>query len=177
MQPLVRNGGVSGLQIDRRCVDARPERAAFGGGGYARFRFTVATGATDRIVPCRRAKGRPGGLSISSYSPINARSATESKTATQQAQCDGAWSSKASGVSQSLRERPSCPGSAPPGFECSRLSLRSVEGGFEEVREVLSGRCHPQHQIGQFLLAKAFQIRAIYPYVESPSKLACKGRR
>ena len=35
------------------------------------------------------------------------------------------------------------PGSAPPGFESSRFSallFRSVEGGFDDVREVFSGR-------------------------------------
>jgi hypothetical protein len=40
-----------------------------------------------------------------------------------------------------MRECPSCPGLAPPGFAFSRLSLRSVDGGLEDVREVPSGRC------------------------------------
>src|SRR4051794_31090000 len=36
---------------------------------------------------------------------------------------------------------PSWPGLAPPGLDFSRCSLRSVDGGLEEVREVFSGRC------------------------------------
>ncbi len=31
-------------------------------------------------------------------------------------------------------------GFAPPGLACSRRSFRSVEGGFDDVRDVLSGR-------------------------------------
>src|SRR5215207_1081076 len=53
----------------------------------------------------------------------------------------GRCSTTASGVSHITRLWPSCPGLAPPGFERSRCSLRSVEGGLEEVREVFSGRC------------------------------------
>ncbi len=33
----------------------------------------------------------------------------------------------------------SCPNFAPPGREFSRFSFLSVEGGFDELREVLSG--------------------------------------
>src|ERR1035437_8857839 len=46
-----------------------------------------------------------------------------------------------SGVSARLRACPLWPGLAPPGRDPSRFALRSVDGGFEDVREVLSGRC------------------------------------
>lgn len=35
---------------------------------------------------------------------------------------------------------PSWPGLAPPGRDCSRRSLRSVDGGLDEVRDVFAGR-------------------------------------
>ncbi len=40
-----------------------------------------------------------------------------------------------------VRLWPSCPGFAPPGRDCSRRSFRSVEGGLDDVRDVLAGRC------------------------------------
>src|SRR4051794_14780508 len=46
-----------------------------------------------------------------------------------------------SGAPAKTRLWPSCPGLAPPGFDCSHCSLRSVEGGFDDVRDVLPGRC------------------------------------
>src|SRR4051812_30640553 len=46
-----------------------------------------------------------------------------------------------SGSPAKTRLWPSCPGLAPPGFDCSRCSLRSVEGGLDDVRDVLPGRC------------------------------------
>src|SRR5579863_4963396 len=46
-----------------------------------------------------------------------------------------------SGVSDKLRACPLWPGLAPPGRDPSRFALRSVDGGFEDVRDVLSGRC------------------------------------
>jgi hypothetical protein len=36
---------------------------------------------------------------------------------------------------------PSCPGLAPPGRDFSRRTLRSLDGGLDEMREVFSGRC------------------------------------
>ena len=42
-----------------------------------------------------------------------------------------------------------------------RCSLRSVEGGFEDVREVVR-TLHPQHQLDQLFLRQALQISAIH---------------
>src|SRR4051794_30265867 len=62
-------------------------------------------------------------------------------TRPQSGQHAGRCSMTRSGSWARVRLWPSCPGLAPPGRACSRRSLRSVEGGLEEVREVVSGRC------------------------------------
>src|SRR3712207_7422811 len=58
-------------------------------------------------------------------------------TRPQSGQHVGRCSMTRSGSWARVRLWPSCPGLAPPGRACSRRSLRSVEGGLEEVREVL----------------------------------------
>ena len=59
---------------------------------------------------------------------------------------------------------PSCPGLAPPGLERSRCSLRSVEGGFEDVREVFGGRCsRSTNSINSSLLKRSRSLRPITP--------------
>ena len=46
------------------------------------------------------------------------------------------------------------------GFERSRCSLRSVEGGFDEVREVFSGRCNRStSSISSSLLRRSRSLR------------------
>ena len=48
-----------------------------------------------------------------------------------------------SGLSVRSRAWPLCPGLPPPGRDPSRLAFQSVDGGFDDVRDVLSGRCNP----------------------------------
>ncbi len=50
------------------------------------------------------------------------------------------WSRNSSGLSGSRRLCASRPGFAPPGWEFSRFSFLSVERGFDELRDILSGR-------------------------------------
>ena len=117
----------------------------------------------------RRTNGRIGGNSISSYSPINSLSASTSKASPQHGQMEGTWSSKASGSSLSARKWPSCPGLAPPGLESSRRSLRSVDGGLEELREVLSGRCNRRtSSISSSLLRRSKSPRFIQILNQNP---------
>jgi hypothetical protein len=77
---------------------------------------------------------------ISSYSPITSAVASSPNGRPQCWQCAGRWSSRTSAVSASARACPLCPGLASPGREPSRLTFRSVDGGFDDVRDVLSGR-------------------------------------
>src|SRR4028119_1566485 len=61
-----------------------------------------------------------------------------------------------------IRLWPSCPGLAPPGLDLSRCSLRSVEGGLEDVREVFSGRCsRSTSSISSSLLRRSRSLRPI----------------
>src|SRR5215207_11473503 len=74
---------------------------------------------------------------------------------------------------RSLRVRlcPSWPGLAPPGFDFSRCSLRSVEGGFEDVREVFSGRCRRSTKsISSSLLRRSSSLRPIPPFNQSKQR-------
>src|SRR5215216_2696872 len=76
----------------------------------------------------------------------------------------------------SLRVRlcPSWPGLAPPGFDFSRCSLRSVEGGFEDVREVFSGRCsRSTSSISSSLLRRS---RSLRPMRAGNQRSACAAR-
>src|SRR3954462_4413835 len=84
--------------------------------------------------------------------------------ARQHGQRSGRCSTTSSGVSLITRLWPSCPGLAPPGLEFSRWSLRSVEGGLEEVREVFSGRCRRStSSIRSSLLRRSSSPRPIPP--------------
>src|ERR671913_301710 len=84
------------------------------------------------------------------------------RAAPQQEHCSGRCSTTASGVSLATRLWPSWPGLAPPGLDVSRCSLRSVEGGLEEVREVFSGRCsRSTSSISSSLLRRSRSLRPI----------------
>src|SRR3954462_3042530 len=84
--------------------------------------------------------------------------------ARQHGQRSGRCSTTSSGVSLITRLWPSCPGLAPLGFERSRCSLRSVDGGLEEVREVFSGRCRRStSSISSSLLRRSSSPRPIPP--------------
>src|SRR4051794_26536706 len=66
------------------------------------------------------------------------------------------------------------PGLAPPGRACSRRSLRSVEGGLEEVREVFSGRCsRSTSSISSSLLKRS---RSARPMTAENQPQACRAR-
>src|SRR5215213_5188702 len=70
-----------------------------------------------------------------------------------------------------VRLCPSWPGLAPPGFDFSRCSLRSVEGGFEDVREVFSGRCRRSTKsISSSLLRRSRSRRPIPPFNQSKQR-------
>jgi hypothetical protein len=86
--------------------------------------------------------GLTGGISISSYSPINSIAASDAKVPPHSSQTSGLWSRTSSGSSASRRLCGSCPGFAPPGRALSRFAFLSVEGGLDEVREVFSGCCN-----------------------------------
>src|SRR5215218_7812812 len=78
-----------------------------------------------------------------------------------------------SALSLRVRLCPSWPGLAPPGFDFSRCSLRSVEGGFEDVREVFSGRCRRSTKsISSSLLRRSSSLRPIPPFNQSKQRHA-----
>ena len=85
--------------------------------------------------------GFTSGRSISSYSPITAPASSSANGRPQWQHCVGRCSSTRSGASDKSRACPLCPAMAPPGRDPSRFALRSVDGGFDDVRDVLSGRC------------------------------------
>jgi hypothetical protein len=59
----------------------------------------------------------------------------------QHGQTSGRWAILSEASSLKGRLCPAWPGLAPAGLARSRLSFRSVDGGLEDVRDVLSGRC------------------------------------
>src|SRR5918997_411280 len=82
------------------------------------------------------------------------------RAAPQQEHGSGRCSTTSSGVSLATRLWPSCPGLAPPGLDFSRCSLRSVEGGLEDVREVFCGRCsRSTSSISSSLLRRSRSLR------------------
>jgi hypothetical protein len=62
------------------------------------------------------------------------------------------------------------PALSPPGREFSRFSFLSVDGGFDELRDVLSGR-----QLNQLLLFQALQTSAIHAHMDSEIGVRGKG--
>lgn len=88
-------------------------------------------------------------------------------------QCAGRWSSCASTVSANARACPLWPGLAPPGREPSRLPFRSVDGGFDDVRDVLSGRCRPSSRsINSGLVSRSSSSRFTGSVNHRPPTLA-----
>src|SRR5215217_4288092 len=95
-------------------------------------------------------------------------------TRPQSGQHAGRCSMTRSGSWARVRLWPSCPGLAPPGRACSRRSLRSVEGGLEEVREVFSGRCsRSTSSIRSSLLKRS---RSARPMTPENQPQACRAR-
>src|SRR5215212_9239044 len=85
-------------------------------------------------------------------------------TAAQQEHRPGRCSTTSSGVALRIRLWPSWPGLAPPGLDFSRCSLRSVEGGLDEVRDVFSGRCsRSTSSISSSLLRRSRSLRPMTP--------------
>src|SRR5215210_3362681 len=108
--------------------------------------------------------GRTSGTSIRSCTLTVSAARSPDSAARQHGQRSGRCSTTSSGVSLITRLWPSCPGLAPPGFERSRCSLRSVEGGLAEVREVFSGRCRRStSSINSSLLRRSSSPRPIPP--------------
>src|SRR5215212_9656280 len=108
--------------------------------------------------------GRTSGTSIRSCTPTVSAARSPDSAARQHGQRSGRCSTTSSRVSLITRLWPSCPGLAPPGFERSRCSFRSVEGGLEEVREVFSGRCRRStSSINSSLLRRSSSPRPIPP--------------
>src|SRR6202789_79978 len=112
-------------------------------------------------------------MSISSYSPINCIAASGPSAPPHRSQQVGLWSTKSSGLSLNLRLCGSCPGFAPPEREFSRFPFLSVEGGFDEVREVFSGCCKRRiSSINSSLLKRSKSLRPIAPWIQTFSTLA-----
>src|SRR3954447_15462806 len=108
--------------------------------------------------------GRTSGTSIRSCTLTVSPGRSAGSAAPQPEHWSGRCSTTSSGVSLITRLWPSCPGLAPPGFERSRCSFRSVEGGLEEVREVFSGRCRRStSSINSSLLRRSSSPRPIPP--------------
>src|SRR5580692_8968932 len=117
--------------------------------------------------------GLTGGISISSYSPINSRGSSEENPPPHCSQTLGMWSRNSSGSSANRRLCGSCPVFAPPGREFSRFSFLSVEGGFDEVREVFSECCKRRiRSINSSLLNCCKSLRSIAPWIQTFSTLA-----
>ena len=89
----------------------------------------------------------------------------------------GLWSRNASGLSASRRLCGSCPGFAPPGREFSRVSFLSVEGGFDDVRDVLSGRCSRITKRAADGEYDEIEIPPVKPHVVRHRRFACQCPR
>src|SRR5215210_6872962 len=108
--------------------------------------------------------GRTSGTSIRSCTLTVSPGRSADSATPQPEHWSGRCSTTSSGVSLITRLWPSCPGLAPPGFERSRCSFRSVEGGLEEVREVFSGRCRRStSSISSSLLRRSSSTRPMPP--------------
>ena len=83
--------------------------------------------------------GAMGGISMCSYVPTISALSHGSNIWPQARQASGRWSMISSGLSLSKRNLASCPGLAPPGLLFSRRAFLSIDGGSEDVREVLRG--------------------------------------
>ena len=80
-------------------------------------------------------------------------------------------------LSASRRVCGSCPGFAPPGREFSRVSLLSVEGGFDDVRDVLSGRCSRITKRAADGEYDEIEIPPVKPHVVRHRRFACQCAR
>jgi hypothetical protein len=113
--------------------EATPERTAF-----VRFRKAWTVCALDKslfeeITGQLEAKA----IKVKTGTLVDATIITDPPHRSQRV---GLWSRNSSGLSASRRLCGSCPGFAPSGRGCSRFSFLLVEGGFDELRDVLSGR-------------------------------------
>src|ERR1700729_2547125 len=122
----------------------------------------------------RMTYGLTGGISISSYSPINSLAASDAKAPPHCSHTLGVGSRNSSGSSASRRLCGSCPSFAPPGREFSRFSFLSVEGGFDDVREFI-GSLKLEHQLDQLLFAQVLQISAVHRPKDSEIDAHGKG--
>src|ERR1700722_2972771 len=84
--------------------------------------------------------GLTGGISISSYFADQFPRGVRRESSAALLAYARRVVAKLIGSSASRRLCGSCPSFAPPGREFSRFSFLSVEGGFDDVREFLSGR-------------------------------------
>ena len=89
----------------------------------------------------------------------------------------GRESTTVSGSSAMARLWPSWPGLAPPGRDCSRRSLRSVEGGLDEVRDVLAGRCSFSTSSIRSSLLRRSRSPRLMPPRNQPSSARASPRR
>ncbi len=60
---------------------------------------------------------------------------------------------------------------APPGRDCSRRSLRSVDGGLDDMRDVLAGRCNFSTSSINSSLLRACLKRVLSVESEAPRPL------
>src|SRR4051812_26736635 len=111
--------------------------------------------------------GRTSGTSIRSGTLTVSPGRSAGSAAPHQEHGSGRCSTTSSAVSLITRPWPSCPGLAPPGLERSRCSFRSVEGGLEEVREVLLRPLQAQHQLDQLFLAQTLKLNTTHATLES----------
>ena len=83
----------------------------------------------------------------------------------------------ASGSSLNLRVCGSCPSFAPPGRDFSRFAFLSVDGGFDDVRDVFSGVCRRKiRSINSSLLKRCKSLRSIALLIQRISTLEVRSQ-
>ena len=174
LQPLVGHR-LPGLHVNRQRMDARPERRADGGRRQHRLRLLAAAGATDRVAPMAAHEGPYGRqfdlVVFADQQPLGFR---PEGGAAAGAMCRRMIFESVRRAAEFSR-MPFMSGLRPAGRRIFPLLLAVGRRRFRGRARGLVRPLHPQHQIDQLFLGKAFQISAIHPRIESPNELCRKG--
>src|SRR6202034_3143747 len=123
----------------------------------------------------RMTYGLTGGISISSYSPINSLAASDAKAPPHCSHTLGVWSRNSSGSSASRRLCGSCPSFRPAGPRVLALFLFVRRGRLRRRARILIGSLKLEHQLDQLLFAQVLQISAVHRPKDSEIDAHGKG--
>ena len=142
-----------------RAANMQPVVTTYKGGNRGQLNLVVFAPSRDIAVQC------PAGQWITSPCKFRSRAALHC------GQTSGRQSTISSGEPCRDRLWPSWPGFAPPGFDCARRAFLSVDGGFDDVRDVLAGRvksdCNARYaSTSSCLLSFSRSSRFILPQIQ-----------